>query len=214
MKQPIRIDFVSDIACPWCAVGLLSLEKALANLGDNVQAEIVMHPFELNPQMEAEGEDLIEHIANKYGRTPDQVLQAQADIRRRGAEVGFSFGQRDRIYNTFDAHRMLRWAQTQGKQLELKRALLEVYHGQGKSTSNHDVLVKAAESVGLDGVEARAMLERGDYAEEVRTEEAHYHAMGIHSVPSIIFNNQYLLTGAQPVEVFQSAIQQIAAEKA
>jgi predicted DsbA family dithiol-disulfide isomerase len=212
MKQPIRIDFVSDVACPWCAIGLSSLQLALSRLGDTVDAELVVHPFELNPQMVAEGEDLIEHIGKKYGRTPQQVLQAQAELRQRGADVGFTFGTRKRIYNTFDAHRLMHWAGIKGKQVQLKQALLQAYHGEGMATSNCDVLVEAAESVGLDGAEAGAVLQDGDYANEVRAEEEQYQAMGIHSVPSIIFNNRYLLTGAQPVEAFEQAIQQILAE--
>jgi predicted DsbA family dithiol-disulfide isomerase len=212
MKQALRIDFVSDIACPWCAVGLSSLQLALSRLGDTVDAEWVMHPFELNPQMGEEGEDLVEHIAKKYGRTPQQVAQAQADLRKRGLDVGFTFGQRTRIYNTFDAHRLLHWAGLQGKQMELKEALLQAYHGEGKAPSSHNVLVEAVESAGLDGVAARAVLQGDDYANEVRAEEEQYQAMGINSVPSIIFNNRYLLTGAQPVEAFEKAIQQILAE--
>jgi predicted DsbA family dithiol-disulfide isomerase len=212
MKQPIRIDFVSDVACPWCAVGLSSLQLALSRLGDTVDAEIVMHPFELNPQMVEEGEDLVEHIAKKYGRTPQQVSEAQAALRQRGADVGFTFGTRTRIYNTFDAHRLIHWAGIRGKQVQLKQALLQAYHGEGKATSDHDVLVEAAESVGLDGAEARAVLDAGDYANEVRAEEEQYQAMGIHSVPSIIFNNRYLLTGAQPADVFEKTMQQVLAE--
>jgi predicted DsbA family dithiol-disulfide isomerase len=212
MKQPIKIDFVSDVACPWCAVGLSSLQLALSRLGDTVDAEIVMHPFELNPQMVEEGEDLVEHIAKKYGRTPQQVSEAQAALRQRGADVGFTFGTRTRIYNTFDAHRLIHWAGIKGKQVQLKQALLQAYHGEGKATSDHDVLVEAAESVGLDGAEARAVLDAGDYANEVRAEEEQYQAMGIHSVPSIIFNNRYLLTGAQPADVFEKTIQQVLAE--
>jgi predicted DsbA family dithiol-disulfide isomerase len=212
MKQPIRIDFVSDVACPWCAIGLSSLQLALSRLGDTVDAELVVHPFELNPQMVDEGEDLIEHIGKKYGRTPQQVLEAQAELRQRGADVGFTFGTRKRIYNTFDAHRLMHWAGIKGKQVQLKQALLQAYHGEGKATSNRDVLVEVAESVGLDAAEARSVLEGGDYANEVRAEEEKYQAMGIQSVPSIIFNNRYLLTGAQPAEAFEQAIQQILAE--
>ncbi|CAM2155871.1 Predicted dithiol-disulfide isomerase, DsbA family [Pararobbsia alpina] len=212
MKQPIRIDFVSDVACPWCAVGLSSLQTALARLGDTVDAELVMHPFELNPNMQDEGEDLVEHISKKYGRTPDQVRQAQGELRQRGAAVGFTFGTRERIYNTFDAHRLLHWAGLKGKQVQLKEAFLQSYHGQGKSTSDHDVLVDAVESVGLDGAEARAVLQSGQYGDEVRDEEAKFQSLGINSVPSIIFNERYLLTGAQPADAFEKAIRQIMAE--
>jgi predicted DsbA family dithiol-disulfide isomerase len=212
MTQPLRIDFVSDIACPWCAVGLSSLQLALSRLGETVDAQIVVHPFELNPQMVPEGESIIEHIAHKYGRTPAQIAESQAMIRERGASVGFSFGQRTRIYNTFDAHRLLHWAGIKDKQLELKSALLQAYHADGKDPSNHDVLVEAAQSVGLDAIEARDVLQSGRYADEVRAEEQEYMALGIHSVPAIILNRRYLVSGGQPVEVFEQAIRKTMAE--
>jgi predicted DsbA family dithiol-disulfide isomerase len=212
MTQALRIDFVSDIACPWCAVGLSSLQMALSRVGGAVDTQIAMHPFELNPDMEPEGESLVEHIGKKYGRTPAQIAQTQEVIRERGASVGFDFGPRTRIYNTFDAHRLLYWAGTKGAQLPLKTALLKAYHSDGKDPSNHDVLVEAAQSAGLDASEARDVLRNGDYADEVRAEEQEYMAMGIHSVPAIIFNRRYLVSGGQPAEVFEQAIRKILAE--
>ncbi|WP_321909236.1 DsbA family oxidoreductase [Paraburkholderia sp. J11-2] len=214
MKQTLKIDFVSDIACPWCAIGLSSLNLALERLRDTVDAQIVVHPFELNPQMGPGGESVVEYLGKKYGRTPEQIAETQAMIRERGASVGFSFGPRERIYNTFDAHRLLHWAGIEGKQLPLKLALLRAYHGEGKDTSDHAVLVAAAQSVGLDAARAREVLESGQYADEVRAEEHEYQAAGIQSVPGIIFNQQYLISGGQPVETFEQAIQQILDESA
>jgi len=214
MKQPLRIDFVSDIACPWCAIGLSSLNLALERLRDTVDAQIVVHPFELNPQMGPGGESVLEYLGKKYGRTPEQIAETQDMIRERGASVGFAFGPRERIYNTFDAHRLLHWAGIEGKQLPLKLALLRAYHGEGKDTSDHAVLVAAAQSVGLDADQARAVLESGQYADEVRDEEHEYQAAGVQSVAAIIFNQQYLVSGGQPVETFEQAIQQILAESA
>jgi predicted DsbA family dithiol-disulfide isomerase len=211
-QQPLRIDFVSDIACPWCAVGLSSLQLALSRLGEAVDAQIVMHPFELNPGMGPDGEAIVDYLGKKYGRTPAQIAETQTMIRERGASVGFAFGPRTRVYNTFDAHRLLHWAGIKGRQLELKLALLRAYHTDGKDPSNHDVLIEAAESVGLDATDARGVLQSGGYTDEVRAEERDYQAMGIQSVPSIIFNNRYLVTGGQPVEAFEQAIQQILAE--
>ncbi|WP_109480289.1 DsbA family oxidoreductase [Paraburkholderia sp. C35] len=213
MTQQLRIDFVSDIACPWCAIGLASLRQAVANLGDKVNAEFAMHPFELNPQMGPEGEAIVEYLGKKYGRTPAQIEETQAMIRERGADVGFTFGPRNYVYNTFDAHRLMYWAGIEGKQLPLKLALLQAYHGDGKDPSNHDVLVEAAQSVGLDADKARAVLSGNDYADKVRAEEEQFQAMGIQSVPSIIFNQKYLVTGGQPVEAFEQVIQQILAEE-
>ncbi|MBN3751390.1 DsbA family oxidoreductase [Paraburkholderia sp. Tr-20389] len=212
MTQPLRIDFVSDIACPWCAIGLSSLRLALSRFGDAVDAQIVMHPFELNPQMGPEGEKIVDYLGKKYGRTPAEIEETQAMIRERGASVGFAFGPRTHVYNTFDAHRLLHWAGIEGKQLPLKLALLQAYHGDGKDPSHHEVLVEAAQSVGLDAGKARAVLSGTDYADEVRAEEREYQAMGIQSVPSIIFNQRYLVTGGQPVESFEQVIQQILAE--
>jgi len=212
MKQPLKIDFVSDIACPWCAIGLSSLQRALERLGDTVDAQIVMHPFELNPQMGPGGESIVAYLGKKYGRTPEQIAETQAMIRERGAEVGFTFGPREHVYNTFDAHRLLHWAGLEGKQLPLKLALLRAYHGEGRDPSDHDVLVAAAQSVGLDAAKAREVLQSGAYADAVRAEERQSQAMGIQSVPSIIFNDRYLVTGGQPVEAFEQAIGQILAE--
>ncbi|ARP83679.1 disulfide bond formation protein DsbA [Bordetella genomosp. 8] len=212
MAQPLQIDFVSDVACPWCAVGLASLQRALANVGDAVDARISMHPFELNPDMQPGGEALVDYLGRKYGRTPEQIAESQAMIRERGASVGFRFGERTRAYNTFDAHRLLYWAGIEDKQLPLKMALLQAYHSDGKDPSNHEVLIEAARSVGLDEGGAREVLESGRYTDEVRAEEQEYAALGIQAVPAIIFNRKYLVSGGQPVEAFEQAIRQIAAE--
>lgn len=210
--QPLQIDFVSDVACPWCAIGLSSLQQALARLGDTVDAQLVMHPFELNPAMGPGGEDVVEYLGKKYGRSPEQIAETQAMIRERGAEVGFAFGTRSRVYNTFDAHRLLHWAGSEGKQVALKRALLTAYHSEGKDPSDHGVLIDAAASVGLDAAHASEVLATGKFADEVRAEEHEYQALGIQSVPAVIFNQRYLVSGGQPVEVFEQAIRQIIAE--
>ncbi|CAB3641891.1 hypothetical protein LMG22037_00359 [Paraburkholderia phenoliruptrix] len=212
MSQPLTIDFVSDIACPWCAIGLSSLQLALARVGDAVDAQIVVHPFELNPQMGPEGEAIVEYLGKKYGRTPEQIEETQEMIRERGASVGFNFGPRTHVYNTFDAHRLLHWAGLEGKQLPLKLALLRAYHSDGRDPSNHDVLVETAQSVGLDADAARKVLQSGNYADEVRAEEEEFQSHGIQSVPAIIFNRRYLVSGGQPVETFEQVIQQILAE--
>ncbi|ALE58574.1 hypothetical protein R8871_01800 [Paraburkholderia graminis C4D1M] len=212
MSQPLTIDFVSDIACPWCAIGLSSLQLALSRVGDAVDARIVVHPFELNPQMAPEGQAIVDYLGKKYGRTPEQIEETQAMIRERGASVGFEFGPRTHVYNTFDAHRLLHWAGLEGKQLPLKLALLRAYHSEGRDPSNHDVLVEVAQSVGMDAEAASKVLQSGDYADEVRAEEEEFQSHGIQSVPAIIFNRRYLVSGGQPVETFEQVIQQILAE--
>ena len=212
MKQQLTIDFVSDIACPWCAIGLSSLELALSRLSDTVDAQVTVHPFELNPEMGPDGEAIVDYLGKKYGRTPEQIAETQAMIRERGASVGFAFGPRTHVYNTFDAHRLLHWAGIEGKQLPLKLALLRAYHAEGKDPSNHEVLVEAAQSVGLDAAQASEVLRSGIYADDVRAEEREFQSKGIQSVPAIIFNGRYLVSGGQPVETFEQVIQQILAE--
>ncbi|HET6431401.1 DsbA family oxidoreductase [Dyella sp.] len=210
--QALRIDFVSDVSCPWCAVGLASLERALDALKDEVRAEIHFQPFELNPQMPREGEDVGEHIAKKYGMNSTQLAQNQEAIRQRGAAVGFTFANQDtrRIYNTFDAHRLLHWAEGSGHQHALKRALLTAYFTDGRDVGDRDVLAQVAGSVGLDIDEARAVLDSDRYAADVRGQEQFFQRAGIHSVPAIIINRQHLISGGQPPEVFEQALRELA----
>ncbi|PBJ82481.1 disulfide bond formation protein DsbA [Lysobacteraceae bacterium NML93-0399] len=208
-RVPLRIDFVSDVVCPWCVIGLAALEQALARLPGNVDVEFHVRPFELNPQMAPEGEDIAEHLTRKYGMPPEQLTAARATIQARGAELGFTFGDRQRIWNTFDAHRLLHWAGIAGRQRDLKRALLQAYHGDGENVSDHVTLVRIASSVGLDANRAAALLASGDYADEVRTEEQFFIRSGINSVPAIIIDQQHLISGGQPVEVFARALAEI-----
>jgi predicted DsbA family dithiol-disulfide isomerase len=212
----MKIDFVSDVACPWCAVGLNALERALERIGADIPVQLSFQPFELNPAMPPEGEDVVQHLAAKYGITPEQIARNQAAIRERGAAVGFAFGTRGRIWNTFDAHRLLYWAglQSADAQRALKHALLEAYHGVGRNPGEHAVLLELAAQCGLDADEARAVLAEGRHADEVRAAEAFWQQAGIHSVPSVVIDRQHLIQGGQPPEVFEQALRQIAAAAA
>ncbi|MES2535688.1 MAG: DsbA family oxidoreductase [Pseudomonadota bacterium] len=213
MTTRMKIDFVSDVSCPWCAIGLNALEGALTRLGSEVTAEMHFQPFELNPAMVPEGEDINEHLKKKYGSTPEQAAANREAIRARGEAVGFTFGKdkRSRIYNTFDAHRLLHWAGLEGGQQALKHALFEAYFTDGKSPGDHQVLLDAVEKLGLDVARARAVLSSDEYAGEVRERERFYQEQGIHSVPAVIINDRHLISGGQPVEVFEQALRQIAA---
>ena len=215
MTEPrtLKIDFVSDVVCPWCAIGLAALETALVNVADTVQAELHFQPFELNPQMPPEGEDIVEHLMRKYGSTPEQIAHNQAAIRARGEALGFTFRKegRGRTYNTFDAHRLLHWAGLEGRQTQLKHALLGAYFTAGENPSSHEVLLRAAATSGLDVDEAQRVLSSGEYANEVREREQFYLAQGINGVPAVIVNDRHLIQGGQPVEVFEQALRQIAA---
>jgi predicted DsbA family dithiol-disulfide isomerase len=208
----MKIDFVSDVACPWCAVGLNSLEAALGKLGGEVDVELHFQPFELNPAMPPEGEDTTEHLARKYGASPAQLAQGRETLRQRGAEVGFTFGERKRIWNTFDAHRLLYWAGLEGRQRELKHALLTAYHTHAENPGASDVLLRLAGEVGLDVERARAILASDEFAAEVRERESFYQQQGISGVPAVIINERHLISGGQPPEVFEQALRQIAAQ--
>ncbi|MFK2872615.1 DsbA family oxidoreductase [Dyella lipolytica] len=210
----LKIDFVSDVVCPWCAIGLKSLEQALQRLNGEVVAELHFQPFELNPDMVPEGEGVAEHLAHKYGSTPEQMTKNQEGIRQRGAALGFTFNmdKRSRIYNTFDAHRLLHWAELEGKQQALKLALLQAYFGEGENVSSHEVLARVAGEVGLDEAKAREVLDSGRYADDVRDQERYYQEQGIRAVPSVIINGRYLIQGGQPPEVFEQTLRQIASE--
>jgi len=214
MSTPVKIDFVSDVACPWCAVGLAALERAMANIGGDLQVELHFQPFELNPDMAPEGESIADHLGRKYGLTPEQLAQNGEALRQRGEALGFVFDlqKRDRIYNTFDAHRLLHWAGEQGatQQLALKHALLQAYHGEGRDVSDRDVLVAIAAAAGLDAGEAQRILASDTYAAQVREREHFYQQRGIRAVPSVIFNDRHLVQGGQPPDVFEQALRQLA----
>jgi len=216
MTQILKIDFVSDIACPWCAIGLGGLERALGSLKGEIGADISFHPFELNPDMPAGGQNTLERLSRKYGMTPEQVRASREVIRERAAGVGVVMATSDdsRSYNTFDAHRLIAWAKEQGRQLDLKRRLLSLYFTDGADPGDHDALVAAAEEIGLDGAAARAVLESDRYADQVRAEEALWQSRGINSVPAVIVNDRYLISGGQPPEEYERQLRAIAAKVA
>ena len=210
----LRIDFVSDVSCPWCAVGLGALQAALARVAPDITAELHFQPFELNPHMPAEGQDTIEHLTQKYGISAEQARANGQAIRERGAAVGFTYDpeRRSRVWNTFDAHRLLHGAELQGpaQQLALKQALLKAYLTDGENPSDHDVLVRLAGEAGLNTAQAREVLASDEYAQATRQREQEFLDAGIHSVPAIILNRQHLISGGQPVEVFERALRQVA----
>ncbi|MGA9827095.1 MAG: DsbA family oxidoreductase [Rhodanobacteraceae bacterium] len=211
--MPLKIDFVSDVSCPWCVIGLRALEQALQRLDGEVRGDIHLQPFELNPQLPPQGEDSTEHLMRKYGSDLSQVERNREAIRARGEALGFSFrmDRRSRVYNTFDAHRLLHWAELEGKHVALKHALFRAYFTDGEDIAAHDVLVRLATEVGLDSERALQVLSSDAYAAEVRAQEDFYIGNGIHSVPAVIINDRHLISGGQPVETFERALREIAA---
>lgn len=212
--QTVQVDIVSDVMCPWCIVGYKQLEQALGMA--KVGAFIRWHPFELNPAMPPEGQNLTEHIAEKYGATPEQSAQNRAQMQALGAELGFDFqfSADSRIVNTFAAHQLLDWAQEAGKQHPLKMRLFEVHFTHGRDVSDEDVLVEAAQDVGLDGAQAQEVLTSGSHAAQTRARQQFWTERGISGVPSIVFDGKYLLTGAQGAQNYAQMLQKILAEKA
>ena len=214
MKPTIKIDFVSDIACPWCAVGLGNLNQAIAQLSDKANFEVHFRPFELNPHMPIGGQDAIEHLTQKYGLSEEQVKANQATIRTKALEAGFEFHPegRKRVYNTFNAHRLLYWATKEydlQKQAALKVELLKTYFCLAVNLDDQKNLLDAVARAGLDTQRAKEILNGSEFANEVRQEKTTYTNAGINSVPSIILNDQYLLQGAQPAESFVEAFEQL-----
>jgi len=213
-----RIDFVSDVACPWCAIGLASLKSALTKLEGSVEAEIHLQPFELNPQTPFEGEDAGEHIRQKYGIDDKQLEANRSAIRERAAALGVAINTQagSRVWNTFDAHRLLHWAEQQDREkaVALKQALFRAYFTDNENVADRDALVRIAKETGLAGDAARRMLDGNEFVDEVRAQEHRWQQAGIHSVPATVVNGQYLISGGQPPEVFENALREIATKTA
>ncbi len=212
----LRIDFVSDVVCPWCAIGLSALEIALARLEGEVAAELHFQPFRLNPGMPPEGAEVVPYLSRKYGMSAEQVERNQQAIAQRGAAVGFEFRmeRRTRTYDTFDAHRLLHWAGEVGAapQRALKHALLSAHFTDGENPSAREVLLRCANRAGLDAARAATVIDDGLYADEVRERESFWREAGIDSVPSVIVNERHLIQGGQPPDVFEQALRRLAAE--
>ncbi|NWA24519.1 DsbA family oxidoreductase [Pseudomonas gingeri] len=216
MSTPVTLDFISDVVCPWCALGATALEQAIANLAGEVSVELTFKPFELNPDMPAEGEHAVQHMMRKYGRSAEEVAAGKQMLMTRGQAIGFQFDleKRSHFYNTFDAHRLLLWALQEGRQIELKRALLRAYFSDGQNPSDRETLVRLASEAGLDAARAREVLASGEFADEVRELEAFYHARGINSVPAMILNGRHLVSGSQSVEYYEQMLREISSAAA
>ena len=210
MKEKLKIDIVSDVVCPWCTVGYKRLEKAIIELGVEDQVEIEWQPFQLNPQMPVEGQNVDEHLIEKYGSTPEQLKGSKAQLVEAGEALGFTFDYFDdmRMVNTFEAHVLLEYAKEFGKQTELKMRLTTAFFSERKDVSKHEVLKQALLEVGLNAEEALARLQDKEKRSEVTNKEAYWKSLGVNSVPTVVFDRKSAVTGAQPVEVFKQVLQE------
>ena len=212
MTQSVTIDFVSDVVCPWCALGATALERAIDNLAGEVSVELTFKPFELNPDMPAAGENAVKHLMRKYGRSAEEVASGKEMLMARGQAIGFQFDleKRSHFYNTFDAHRLLFWALQEGRQIELKKVLLRAYFTDGQNPSDRETLVRLAAEAGLDSTRAHEVLASGEFANEVRELEVFYREHGINSVPAMVLNGRQLVSGSQSVEYYEQMLRQMA----
>jgi predicted DsbA family dithiol-disulfide isomerase len=214
MSKHLKLDIVSDISCPWCIIGYQALNQAIAKLTPEITVDITWQPFELNPHMPKEGQEITEHITEKYGISVEQSNQNREMIKQRGLELGYKFGNRGggRIFNTFDAHRLLHWAKEYDKQTELKLALFDLYFQQNGNPSDHQALLSVIDKVGLNIEIAQKILASNEYEQDVRDLQSHYQSAGISSVPAVIINDKHLISGGQPADFFEKALREIAEE--
>lgn len=214
--QHLKIDIVSDIACPWCAIGYARLEQAMKQMAQDAAFSIQWHAFELNPEHGSEGEPILPALARKYGRSEDEMRAAQSDMTRIATELGLNFEKMQQRFtcNTFDAHRLVKWAEGQGKATEMKLALFEAYFGRADDVSKQDVLLRCVAAAGLDEAGARAVLDSDQFAQVVRDDETTYQRAGVSAVPAFIINDKYLISGAQEPDTLVQAFREIGAESA
>jgi len=207
----LRVDIVSDVVCPWCIIGYLQLQKALAQMPGEFELDIHWQPFELNPVMPAAGQDLGEHVAQKYGSTPAQSRGARQRLVEVGESLGYHFDYFDgmRMVNTFKAHQLLHWAATLGRQTELKLALFGAFFSERRDVGDSEQLVDIATAAGLDGAEAGLVLADGRYGEVVRQEQSRWLERDVHAVPTFFIQDTYMIPGAQEAAVFVQALQRI-----
>jgi len=212
--QKIHIDIVSDIACPWCAIGYARLEEAMEQLAPEYEFDLQWHAFELNPDHSGEGEPILPALARKYGRSEQEMRATQDQMMTIAGDLGLNFEKMQERFtcNTFDAHRLVKWADEQGKQTEMKQALFEAYFGRAEDVSDHKVLLGCVEGLGLDSARAGEILDSEEYANAVREDEATYQQAGVSAVPAFIVNGKYLISGAQEPDTLVEAFKEISAK--
>lgn len=211
MKR-LKVDYISDIACPWCAIGLKGLVDAIGRLSDQIEVELHLQPFELNRNMAPEGENLNEHIATKYESTAAQIEENQKNLTALATEAGlrFNFDRDSRIWNTFDAHRLIYWAEKAGNPLFLEQALFKANFEDQRNISDHEVLAEVAAEAGLNLERAKEILASETYLDDVDERMQLWLERGIRGVPAIIFNDRHIVEGGQSADTFEKVLRSIA----
>jgi predicted DsbA family dithiol-disulfide isomerase len=211
MKEKIKIDIVSDVVCPWCTIGYKRLEKAIIALGIEDQVVITWQPFELNPNMPIEGQNVTEHISEKYGSTLEQQEASKKNMTEVGTELGFKFDyfKEMRMVNTFEAHILLEYASNFDKQTELKMRFTTAFFSERKDVSKRDFLAQALLDVGLNTEEGMAKLDNEIARKEIRTKQDYWKSLGVNSVPTVVFNRKSAVTGAQPIATFEQVLSKL-----
>ena len=213
MNDVVRIDVVSDVACPWCAIGVKTLENALKAIQGSINVQVHLQPFELNPDMPEGGQEVLTYLSRKYGTSVEQVKANQQRIYDRAREVGFDFHPEGRkhVYNTFNCHRLIHWASIEygpEQAFALKKALLVAYFTYADNMDDVQTLINAVQAASLDTNRAAQILASDEFSQEVRTAQTRWKMMGIQGVPAFILNNKFLVEGAQPEENLVAAIRQ------
>lgn len=214
MNTIIKLDIISDVVCPWCIIGYNHLQAAIKELGIEDRIEIEWQPFELNPDMPAEGENLREHITRKYGSTVEESNNARIRIASAGAEHGFEFNYFDdmKMVNTFDAHILLDYARGFGKQTELKMRLFTAFFSERKDVSDRNILKQELISVGLDAEEGMRWLDNAQQRSAIRNIVNQWQKMGVSSVPTVVFNRESAVSGAHPVDSYKQILSELMAK--
>ncbi|MBU6252986.1 MAG: DsbA family oxidoreductase [Alphaproteobacteria bacterium] len=212
----LSIDIVSDVVCPWCAIGYKQLERAIGLMGDRVEAGVRWHPFQLAPYLDESGQNIGDYGRERYGATPEQSAANRTRIQSAGASLGleFNYSPESRIYNTRKAHRLLTWAGETGGQTALKLALFRAYFTEQRNISDDDVLLDAVEAAGLDRTAAANALNDPRYEEQVAQELHYWDMQNITGVPAFIINGKYMIPGAQDAETFVRVFEKLLEKEA
>lgn len=211
MTKTLKIDFVSDAVCPWCAIAYTQLKQAISELALEDKVSIEWHPFFLNPDMPLEGENINDYGTRKYGRTKQESDLNRNNITRLGKEAGFTFNFTDasRVVNTRDAHTLLDYLQGSEKQTEFKASLFESYFTEQKDISNRNVLEQALKNIGVVIPDLSKVLDNQETQDRIASKASHWGALGVSTVPTMIINNDTIVNGCRSAESYKQILAEL-----